>query len=220
MCILTTYDLILVQTQNYLRELCICLLLLAYSGRRHWYCTERYGFLYYNIRVCHRVGCRVWSHLRNNSEVCDLRWHMWRIACEGCEESYVEDSMCPFVTSAMFRIWNIEDHHIVLGSKTCRKSWTLCGIIWSESQIHTRLLLSVNNDKYFWRRVDFTGEHALPREMVRRWCSLTLFIHVDAMCKAPPRGHYLLTGVPGIAFGLAVQVASLLMTEKPQALYE
>ena len=40
------------------------------------------------------------------------------------------------------------------------------------------------------------------------------------MCKAPPRGHYLLTGVPGIAFGLAVQVASLLMTEKPQALYE
>ena len=132
------------------------------------------------------------------------------------KESYVEDSMCPFVTSAMFWIWNIEDHHIVLGSKTCRKSWTLCGIIWSESQIHTRLLLSVNKDKYFWRRVDFTGEHALPREMVRRWCSLTLFIHVDAMCKAPPRGHYLLTGVPGIAFGLAVQVASLLMTENPK----
>ena len=47
-----------------------------------------------------RCGHRVWSHLRNNNEGKD-----------DIEESYLEDRMWPCAISAMFRIWNIEDHH-------------------------------------------------------------------------------------------------------------
>ena len=47
-----------------------------------------------------------------------------------------------------------------------------------------------------------------------------LAIHMDGTFKAPPRGFYQLATVYAIAFGIAVHVASFLMTAKTQSLYE